>query len=292
MTRIEFGPFVLDRATGELWKDGAKVRLQEQPMILLMALLERPGKVVSRETLCRRIWGDDIHVDFEDGLNAATRRLRQTLGDSADHPCYIETLPRKGYRFLTTARERPTEEVPALVPPDPPRERPSPTVPGRRRSDLWQVRPGLFTAGLLTLGLVGAVTWATRPAGAPSSAIHSLAVLPLHTTGEQAGVHLADGLTEELTAELAKAGNLRVVPAGTSARFRNSTLPLTHIARDLGVEALVEGSLVQDGNRYRLVVMLVRSGEWSQWAGTYESDPTGIHGLMTRVAADLEEQLR
>ncbi|HJV21419.1 MAG TPA: winged helix-turn-helix domain-containing protein [Holophagaceae bacterium] len=284
MPRQVFGPFTFDSRSGELRRGGLRIPLQDQPCAFLRMLTERPGKLVGRNELQRALWSDGTHVDFEDGLNAAAWRLRQALGDSSHHPVYIETVPRKGYRFLAEVLESPTQEVPALRPP--------PSGPGRRRGDLWQVRPGVLTAGLLALGLVGAATLASRRPGVPDARIHSLAVLPLHNlTAEENRIHLAEGLTEELTSELVKVRNLRVVPPGTSARYRNSGMPLAGIARELQVDALVEGSLVQDGSRYRLVVMLVRSGEWSQWAGTYESDLDGIHALMTRVASDLEGQL-
>jgi len=98
--RIKFGPFELDRQTGELWKNGAKVRLQGKPFQVLVALLERPGEPVSREELQQRLWSGDTFVDFDSGLNTAANRLRLTLGDSAEHPQYVETLARSGYRFV------------------------------------------------------------------------------------------------------------------------------------------------------------------------------------------------
>ena len=103
--RIRFGPFELDRQTGELWKNGAKVRLQGKPFQVLVALLERPGQPVSREELQQRLWSGDTFVDFESGLNTAANRLRLTLGDSADSPRYVETLARSGYRFVAQVEE-------------------------------------------------------------------------------------------------------------------------------------------------------------------------------------------
>lgn len=259
-------------------------------MILLEALLDRPGRLVSRERLRQRIWGDDIHVDFEDGLNAAAWRLRQTLGDSAEHPVYIETVPRKGYRFLGAVKESPTREVPPLKPAPGPEATPS---PGRRKGDRWQVRPGVVTAGVLALSLVGAATLVSRRIVAPEARIHSLAVLPLHNlAGGDDQLHLAAGLTEELIRELGKAGNLRVVPTDLSRRYAGSSMPLAHIARDLEVDALVEGSVLQAGGRCRLSVMLVPAKDLRQWVGTYESDLPGIHDLVAHAASDLNAQLK
>ena len=98
--RLRFGPFELDPRTGELHGNGAKVILSEQPLRLLLALLDRPGQLITRDELRRRLWPDDTFVDFEHGLNAAVRRVRDALGDSADRPRYVETLPRRGYRFV------------------------------------------------------------------------------------------------------------------------------------------------------------------------------------------------
>src|ERR1700724_3458674 len=113
--RIRFGPFELDRQTGELWKNGAKVRLQGKPFQVLVALLERPGQPVSREELQQRLWSGDTFVDFESGLNTAANRLRLTLGDSADQPRYVETLARTGYRFIAPVAEV-DEPAPAAAP--------------------------------------------------------------------------------------------------------------------------------------------------------------------------------
>src|SRR3954449_3557479 len=109
---VRFGLFEADRATGELRKAGLRIHLQEQPFRLLLLLLEHHGEVVSRSELRQRIWGD-TYVDFEEGLNTAVRKLRDALGDSAGNPRFIETLPRRGYRFIA-----PVESVahPALVP--------------------------------------------------------------------------------------------------------------------------------------------------------------------------------
>src|SRR5580704_19374223 len=97
---LKFGPYLVDLRAGELRKFGSRVRLQEKPLQLLAALAERPGQVVTREELRRRLWPDDTFVDFETGLNTAVSKLRDALSDSTEKPRYIETIPRRGYRFL------------------------------------------------------------------------------------------------------------------------------------------------------------------------------------------------
>lgn len=114
--RVRFGPFVLDRQTGELWKHGVKIKLQGRPFQVLVALLERPGETVSRENLQQRLWSGDTFVDFESGLNTAANRLRLTLGDSAENPRYVETLARSGYRFVAQVEEVTAEPVCTLPP--------------------------------------------------------------------------------------------------------------------------------------------------------------------------------
>src|SRR6478752_5940867 len=101
--RVCFGPFEIDEKTGELRKDGTKIRLQEQPLQILQILLEHPGELVYREVLRKRVWPTDTFVDFNHGINNAIKRLREALGDTAETPRYIETLPRRGYRFVAAA---------------------------------------------------------------------------------------------------------------------------------------------------------------------------------------------
>jgi DNA-binding winged helix-turn-helix (wHTH) protein len=101
-----FGPFELDARTGELRREGRSIGLQDQPLRLLQALLEQPGEIVTRDVLRQRLWPADTFVDFEHGLNAAVKRLRDALGDSADTPVFVETVPRRGYRFIAPVVER------------------------------------------------------------------------------------------------------------------------------------------------------------------------------------------
>src|ERR671919_1696700 len=115
---VRFGVFELDLNTGELRKAGAKINLADQPFQVLEALLDRPGDLVTREELRQRLWPAETFVDFDQGLNAAVRRLRDALGDSADTPRFVETLPRRGYRFIAPVVERPAGDEPAPPPPD------------------------------------------------------------------------------------------------------------------------------------------------------------------------------
>src|SRR5438034_6176197 len=114
---VRFGSFELDQGSGELRKDGAKIRLQEQPLQVLQLLLETPGRLISREELQGKIWPSDTSVDFDHGINNAIKRLREALGDTAEMPCYVETLPRRGYRFIgKIEREAPRFRSLAVLP--------------------------------------------------------------------------------------------------------------------------------------------------------------------------------
>src|SRR5215510_10591568 len=146
---VQFGPFELDRSAGELRKQGTRIRLQPKPMQILCALVERPGGIVTRDELKARLWPNDTFVDFESGLNTAVNRLRIALGDSAEHPRYVETEARNGYRFIapTRLKPEPTVRVVALsTPPEPPQER-------RHLVRWWAVA----AFGLVAIGVVASV---------------------------------------------------------------------------------------------------------------------------------------
>jgi eukaryotic-like serine/threonine-protein kinase len=170
---VRFGVFELDLRSGELRKSGARLSLQQQPLQVLAVLLEHPGELVTREELRKRLWPDDTFVDFEHGLNAAVKRLRDTLGDSADLPRYIETMPRRGYRFIAP-----------VSPPDAPAARPE-EVAGRRSVSWVWVIGAAGAASALALGIWVVLTGPVRPsAGAsPTSALGSAAAVIRLTSG-------------------------------------------------------------------------------------------------------------
>src|SRR5262245_56872618 len=155
---VQFGIFELSRRAGELRKQGTRIRLQPQPMHLLCALLERPGEIITRDELKARLWLDDTFVDFESGLNTAVNRLRQALGDSAEHPRYIETEARSGYRFIAPAQAKPEPNRALSV-----ATQPAPEAPPTRRVLLhWQ-----FAAALGFLVVAGAAAIGVRLADSP-----------------------------------------------------------------------------------------------------------------------------
>lgn len=211
MAKWSFGGFELDPSSGELWKGGDCVRIQEQPLKLLLCLLEHPGQLVSRDDLQKRVWGGDIHVGFEDSLNAAAWRLRQVLGDSAEKPRFIETVPRKGYRFV--AKVLP-------LPGNPPPESGSFPLPVHRpesgirtgtavRADPIVRNHRVWVAGGLALATLGGAAGLWAVVHEPPAAIE---ILPLENdTGDPAVDYFAAALAQEVGRDLKETRGLPVI---------------------------------------------------------------------------------
>ena len=190
---IRFGVFEVDLTTGELRKQGIKVKLQEQPFQALMALIERPGEIMTREELQKRLWPADTFVDFDRGINKAINRVREALGDDADNPRFVETLPQRGYRFLAPVQVETVEPPPAQVP-----ETTTPIVPDQaRRRGLLVIATGLVSLPLAFVGF--------RVLTSSSRQIESIAVLPLEDlSGDPSQEYFSDGMTDELIGEIAR----------------------------------------------------------------------------------------
>src|SRR5450755_2047578 len=218
---VRFGTYEVSLQSGEVRKAGLKIRVQQQPMKLLEILLERPGEVVTREELRGRVWPNESFGDFDQALNIAIGKLRSALGDSAENPRFIETLPKRGYRFIadvsvldTDARLRRPESVAA----DPPATESGRTVQGAGlavapKRGLWPTR-GVIVAGVLVIIVSLAIlsVWLFRSRGPAPAVIRSLAVLPLENlSGDASQNYFADGMTDELITELGQIGNLRVI---------------------------------------------------------------------------------
>ena len=292
-----FGAFQLDLKTGELKKRGIRVRLQEQPRRVLQLLLENPGEVVTREELQKHLWSKGIFVDFDRSLNRAVVRLRQSLGDHSEAPRYIETLPRYGYRFLipveTVAQingqtTRRTESVPADLA-DP---RPRPSVTARRTRFVIQILVIVaFTlaaaASLLPGPIASLLSWRQGPR------IRSVAVLPLkNLSGDSAQDYFADGITDEITTNLARITSLRVVSATTSRKYRETGNSLQQIARELNVDAVVEGSIARSGSRIRVNAQLIDAhNDAHVWAQIYERDVGEILEIQDSIALEVANQV-
>lgn len=292
---IRFGVFALDLRSGELRKQGVRIHLQEQPLLILQALLERPGEVVTREELRARIWLADTFVDFDHGLYSAMKRLRDALGDSADNPRFIETFSRRGYRFIA-----PVEGVPLASPAQVPSEVPS--AGGASEETQASSSPtkvalaGLGAAAVIVALLVafnvgGVQNWIRgRPSGKP---FRSLAVLPLaNLSSDPAQEYFADEMTEELITQFSKLGNLKVISRTSVMQYKGTRKPLPQIARELGVDAIVEGAVQLSGKRVRITAQLVDGRrDRHLWAEDYDRDLSDVLLLQSEVARDIAAKI-
>jgi len=269
---VRFGVFELDQRTGELRKAGVRLNLQGQPLQILTMPLERPGELVTREELRQRLWAGDTFVDFENGLNAAVKRLRQVLGDAADAPRFIETLPRRGYRLIAGVDGREMET-------------PRPLVPRPRRRPALAAGGALVIAALLAWSDAGGLRTRLK-GGVPRGRIESLAVLPLENLSRDPEQdYFVEGMHEALITDLAKLSGLRRVIARSSViRYRKTEKSLPEIARELNVDAIVTGAVLQDAGRVRVTAQLIRaSSEELLWTEHYEREYRDVIALQGEV---------
>jgi TolB-like protein/DNA-binding winged helix-turn-helix (wHTH) protein/Flp pilus assembly protein TadD len=296
---LRFGLFELDLRSGELWKQGRKVRLEGQPVQILICLLERSGELVTRDELRERLWPADTYVNFEHGLNAAVKRLRRALNDSADNPRFVETLPRRGYRFLAPVESvRSDEGMPAIaeITPDSPvsaLEEP-PLSEDNHKLDpahwLLTSRKSAF-ALLLILALLAA--WMLRPKNSPSPVVRSLAVLPLENlSGDPSQDYFSDGMTDELITELGQISGLRVISRTSVMTYKGARKPLPQIARELNVDTVVEGTVLRSGDQVRITAQLIEApADKHLWAQSYEGDVRQTLTLQRQVARAIAEEI-
>jgi TolB-like protein/DNA-binding winged helix-turn-helix (wHTH) protein/Flp pilus assembly protein TadD len=288
---IRFGTYELNPYSGELRKEGMRVRLEGQPLAILQMLLDRPGELVTREELQKKLWPADTFVDFEHSLNAAVKRLRAALGDSTEQPRYIETLSRRGYRFVAPVngidadreKERPvTDQVESQK---------------QRRVDFHGRSFWLVSAtAVCMIGIAGWgwQLWRKRPpAPTVPPPVRSLAVLPLQNlSGDPSQEYLADGMTEELIGRLANIHGLRVISRTTAMHFKNTQLSVPEIAKTLGVDAVVEGSVIREGGQVRVHTQLIRGATDEHiWAGEYEREYRSLLALQEAVAQNIVERI-
>jgi TolB-like protein/DNA-binding winged helix-turn-helix (wHTH) protein/Tfp pilus assembly protein PilF len=286
---LRFDNFELDVRSGELRKHGVRLRLQGQPLQVLAALLKRAGDVVTREELRAQIWTTDTFVDFDHSLHNAIARLREVLGDSAERPRYIETLPRRGYRFIA-----PVDAGDLPAPSGATDSAPPADLPGHLR--LTKSHALLLTTVFAAL-VISIAVWLARTGGAPTSAaprLNSIAVLPLdNLSGDPSEEFFADGMTDQLITDLAKVGSLRVISRTSVMRYKGTRKALPEIARELDVAAVVEGSVIRSGRRVRVTAQLVQATKDQHlWAETYDRDLGDILKLQGEVADTIARQVR
>jgi TolB-like protein/DNA-binding winged helix-turn-helix (wHTH) protein/Tfp pilus assembly protein PilF len=289
---VRFDRFELDLRTGELRKGGIRIRLQEQPLQVLQALLENPGGLITCEELQKRIWPADTFVDFDHGLHAAVNKLRTALSDQAIRPRYVETVQRRGYRFIGKLE---ASDEPVAVQPQPIHD-PTPK-PGRRFWNSWTGMMGGFmgaiaiAASLVAGNVYGLKDWLFT-AAKPHS-FRSLAVLPLENlSGDPKQDYFADGMTEELITQVSKFANLKVISRTSVMQYKGSKKSLPQIAGELHVDAVVEGAVQLVDSRIRITAQLVDGATDEHiWAETYDRDLSNVLLLQSEVAADIAKQI-
>src|SRR6202030_1169162 len=259
---VRFGAFELDFRASELRKQGAKVKLQEQPFQILQVLLQHPGDIVTREELQQKIWPSDTFVDFDHGLYNAIRRLREALCDSAENPRFIEALSRRGYRWK--------------VPVDIEQETAASPSPNSARSS-WRGRRAFALAVMLVLVLGGYFSWRQLRARAQSPAGKiMLVVLPFQNlTGDPSQEYFSDGFTEEMITVLGglQPEQLGVIARTSAMKYKHTDKAVDQIGRELGVQYVLEGSVRRDAGRTRISAQLIQVKDQSHlWAETYQRD--------------------
>jgi len=297
-----FGPFDINLHSGELRKNGMRLRLSGQPFQVLAVLVERPGEVVTREELHSKLWPVDTFVDFDHGLNNAVARIREVLDDSSDTPRYVETIPRRGYRFIASLADVRPATVPASAAESKisptheitrPRALASSVLPGQKRFASIGLRALLGGAAVLAFFTVVLVQYRGGAEGTKQIAIKSLAVLPLkNLSGDPTQEYLADGMTEALIGRLSGIHDLRVISRTSAMHFKDTQLAVPEIARTLGVDAIVEGSVIREGGRIRVHAQLIRAATDEHfWSETYDRELPDVLTLQSEVAESIARKV-
>lgn len=320
---VRFGLFEVDLDVSELRKKGLRLKLQDQQLNLLRVLLEHPGTLVTRDELRQRLWKPDTFVEFDHSLNTAMMRLREVLGDSHDNPMFIQTIPRKGYIFIAPVHDVHDMQREYVLAPAPDRgpsvidsaigtgpipiqswpdtiQQPltSPVDPIHPVRQVALRRVAVVGSAAIILALVAVAVFyymerLDLSAPAPPH-VASLVVLPMENlSGDANQDYFADGMTDELIASLARISSLRVISHTTSMEYKGTHESLEKIARDLNVDAVVEGTVLRSGNRVRITAELVQvSTDRHLWADTYESPLGDILTLQNQVASAIVSQIR
>lgn len=288
---LRFGPFELDPSTGELRKAGVKLRLQGQPIQLLGILIENAGTLVTREELKRQLWPGDTFVDFDHGLHNAVARIRETLGDSVGTPKYIETLPRRGYRFIAPVEDiTPLPQAAVSSDENAVGTVPIATAPPTRRTGVILMVCACFAIGLAA----SSFAWRRFAVEGAATPTRSIAVLPLkNLSGSADEDYFADAMTDELITELSQIQALKVISHTSVMEYKSTTKHLPQIARELGVDDVVEGSVTRDGDRVRVTVQLLDApNDRHLWSESYQRPLNGILDLQNEIAQTIAQQIR
>lgn len=296
--QVQFGPFAADLRTGELFKSGIRIKLQDRPFAILAMLLENPGEVITRNEIRARLWPEGTFVDFDHNISSAVGKLRSALADTAESPRYIETVGR-GYRFVAeiaggTRQAAESTPWPAEILAG------SEVIPVHaaavRFRRLW---PWLVFAACVVVG-VGSVAYWTWSRGRPelpaAPARIMLAVLPFdNLTGDPGQDYLSDGLTEEMITQLGSvdSNHLGVIARTSVMRYKNSRVPLGQVGSDLGVQYVLEGSVRREADNLRITAQLIQVRDQTHvWAREYNRELKDLLNLQSEIAQEVSPEIR
>jgi len=297
---VSFGVFEADLCAGELHRNGVKVRIQDLPFRALTVLLSRPNEIVTREELRQALWPDDVFVDFDRGISSAIKRLRDALGDSADKPIFVETIERRGYRWIA-----PVSQMESAIAPDSSSAGGAPTEAASSEYDprvlpsaqnLTIRKRRLLATGMLAALAVTALAFLAVRQNARAfrpGSVRSLAVLPLaNLSGDPAQDYLAEGMTDELTTDLARISSLRVVSRTSAQHYRDTTMSLPAIANELDVDAVVEGSVRKEGDVVSVNVQLIDArNDRHLWADVLRRNLGGASSIQDELTEAIAHQV-
>jgi TolB-like protein/DNA-binding winged helix-turn-helix (wHTH) protein/Tfp pilus assembly protein PilF len=286
--RVRFGVFEADLRSGEIRKHGIKLKLHRQPFQVLAVLLEHRGEVVTREQLRARLWSADTFVAFDKGLDTAIHRLRNALGDSSNSPRFVETVPRKGYRFIAPVEELTNTRIGKKTA----AQAQDRTVDKRFPRFLFL---SIGSTGVTLAILIGLYAIRSEHRSAPQAAAHrisSLVVLPLeNASGDASQEYLVDGVTDELTRDLSKIGGLRVISRTSAVQYKGNPESLPRVAQEFKVDAAIKGAVALSGNRVRITTQLLDLATNQQvWRRDYERDLGDLGSLGYDLAEAVAEQ--
>jgi TolB-like protein/DNA-binding winged helix-turn-helix (wHTH) protein/Flp pilus assembly protein TadD len=288
-----FNDTELDVGRYEIRRKGRSLRLERLPMELLILLASRHGELVTRDEVIEHLWGKGVHLDADQGINTAIRKIRLCLRDTAENSTYVQTIVGKGYRFVPV--------VTVLQPPIPVPDEASPKIAQPRESDVTGsefplgAKKWIAVAAITIAAVLSGFAWLWFTHRAPlSTPIRSIAVIPFENlSGDPAQDYFVDGITDELITEMARMGGVRVISRTSSMQYKHAKANLRKIASELGVDAVVEGAVARSGNRVRITAQLIRaSSDQHLWANSYERDVSDILALQTEIAAAVARELR
>jgi TolB-like protein/DNA-binding winged helix-turn-helix (wHTH) protein len=304
---IRFGDCVLNPSAFELRRGRRTVKLERIPLGVLLLLIEKHGSVVTRDAIAEHVWGKDVFVDVDNGINTAIRKIRQVLNDDPQKPRFVETIPGMGYRFIAALEESETDQsafVTGPGPDDPPNvdvriagiagQDRTPPQKGESFSVryAWIRSAGLILGVVSVAGIVVALGW--RHFNPERHVIRSIAVLPLQNlSADPSQEYFSDGMTEELITELSRIQALKVISHTSVMEYKGTKKHLPQIARELGVDGILEGSVIRENDEVRVTVQLLDGPEDRHlWSEEYERPLNGILNLQRDVAREITQEIR